>query len=666
MSATSNHSFDLVNNHINKNNDGDDDNSMPSNASISSANDDEVEMLSITSMDNVIVCGKNEQYFDLIHLDDGQINVLDEEMENILGCDNAETHEQNETNRDIIHDTIDQEETMSPIEERIFDLTIDKFDMLKEKADEYLKQAFGISEGGNIDVIADMNDHEDGNLEATVELITRIFGDAFHVMDRIKVPIRHAAKPSYFMALRDAIFLLNPEDVRNVKKAYTISDKEWCRMMSFNFNFIANRVRRRIPPPDILYPRVKAVYDYFQDVIDPTSNLPLFNVNARKKAINVLEMIKAGLLSDPPGVSFYVKVLNHDGSPKTDKKGLQLYRSIRGTNLVESIHQTYTRAFGHSRAGIMYSDNLLTYIRHIHNWRCSLRNRPGFPRLRHFDGEAIDTVNDLYEYVFGVVKYPDWVTTREVINPHTIKSPFGVVSNTSNDCNTQQQRPKKFKNSKEYIAYRQHSDIPYLPVSGKHEYELYNELLKNCLHDGKALSSDSTFQEMRRKWNAVAKGDLNGIYYKTKTHLAKYYKTWRQNQMHRMIYHRVDLQNLMSVLQHVPQVSGNNTNDDTLHSLSLSGQPGINNQAQESGNESTSPTTFTTNATSLNLHKKRRRKECKLCKNPECNGGYKQSSCPKYDQISVKRTYTKKTRTCKLCNLKGCPGHSDHNKCQGR
>ena len=138
------------------------------------------------------------------------------------------------------------------------------------------------------------------------------------------------------------------------------------------------------------------------------------------------------------------------------------------------------------------------------------------------------------------------------------------------------------------------------------------------MRDGKNLGSDSTFQEMRQKWNAVAKGDLNGIYYKTKTHLAKYYKTWRQNQMHQTIYHRADLQNLLSVLQYVPQVSGNNTIDDTV-------------QSQSFGRQQNAPSTDQVNKTSLvtttamsTMNQKRMRKECKLCKNLNCNGGYKQ------------------------------------------
>jgi hypothetical protein len=131
-------------------------------------------------------------------------------------------------------------------------------------------------------------------------------------------------------------------------------------------------------------------------------------------------------------------------------------------------------------------------------------------------------------------------------------------------------------------------------------------------------------------------------------------------QMHRMIYHRVELQNLMSVLQHVPRVPGNNTNDDTVNSLSLSGQwglstiPGVNNQVQERGNESTSPTTLTI----MNQPRKRAKKQCILCKKPKCTGGYNRSKCQTYDHA--------KTRACALCKQQGCPGHSNREKCKGR
>lgn len=70
-----------------------------------------------------------------------------------------------------------------------------------------------------------------------------------------------------------------------------------------------------------------------------------------------------------------------------DRDGLPLYRSIRGTSNLESIHQYLTTSFGHTMAGPWYSDSLLAILRHFLNWRMSRKNRPNFPNLMHYDGQ---------------------------------------------------------------------------------------------------------------------------------------------------------------------------------------------------------------------------------------------------------------------------------------
>ena len=60
-----------------------------------------------------------------------------------------------------------------------------------------------------------------------------------------------------------------------------------------------------VPPPSMLYWRVRAVYALCGNMKDSKTQKPLFNDNARKKAKNVLQEILAGLYSDPSGVQWY-------------------------------------------------------------------------------------------------------------------------------------------------------------------------------------------------------------------------------------------------------------------------------------------------------------------------------------------------------------------------
>ena len=95
----------------------------------------------------------------------------------------------------------------------------------------------------------------------------------------------------------------------------------------------------------------QAVFDFFADQEDSEKHQPLFNKEAKKKAKLVLEAILRGELSDPPGAEWYVRKTNQRGEVMVDRDGLWLYRCFRGTNLTESMHQSLTTAFGHTRAG---------------------------------------------------------------------------------------------------------------------------------------------------------------------------------------------------------------------------------------------------------------------------------------------------------------------------
>ena len=71
------------------------------------------------------------------------------------------------------------------------------------------------------------------------------------------------------------------EDVKEVLNSKT--DQTWEHKMAFDFSYIAARVRRRVPPPDILYNRVKAVYDFFKDKVDSKTGVALFHDKNKKK-----------------------------------------------------------------------------------------------------------------------------------------------------------------------------------------------------------------------------------------------------------------------------------------------------------------------------------------------------------------------------------------------
>jgi hypothetical protein len=100
---------------------------------------------------------------------------------------------------------------------------------------------------------------------------------------------------------------------------------------------------------------VRAIFVAFGDKKDSKTGKPLFNSLAWTKARNLLEEIKRGFYSDPPGFNFYTYEMVNRGNVKTDSYGIPLLRCCRGTNMVECIHRQYNATMRH-RSGIEMGD----------------------------------------------------------------------------------------------------------------------------------------------------------------------------------------------------------------------------------------------------------------------------------------------------------------------
>jgi hypothetical protein len=184
--------------------------------------------------------------------------------------------------------------------------------------------------------------------------------------------------------------------------------------MVFSFKNVALRVNRVITVSATLYRRVRLVFDFFAKLIDRVTQKPLFNEDAKEMAELVLEAILRGEISDALEVSFYCHKTNDDGTYMVDKYGLPLYRSFRVTNLAEALHQAMISSMGHTKSGPRYKYNLLIFVRHMYNWGASERNRPDFSQLGHFIGDLVDSVNGMYQHIFGEMKYANWWPSDEL------------------------------------------------------------------------------------------------------------------------------------------------------------------------------------------------------------------------------------------------------------
>ncbi|KAG2212592.1 hypothetical protein INT47_000568 [Mucor saturninus] len=194
----------------------------------------------------------------------------------------------------------------------------------------------------------------------------------------IKVSKRHGLSKEFARVLRDAIFLYDEEDKRALEE-YLES--------------VLKRVRRYVPSPNVLWPVVDNLFNVYGHIECAVTGFPLFDRQGWKQAKAVLEAIRIGHVSDPPGISFYYLV-------KRDSLGLPVYRCTRGTNSVEGgIHQNIIRKFSSFNAGPFLADWALADYRLRHNISVGSRNRFNIEHRSHYNPWLVQALNTLRDDV---------------------------------------------------------------------------------------------------------------------------------------------------------------------------------------------------------------------------------------------------------------------------
>ncbi|KAJ3816684.1 hypothetical protein F5880DRAFT_1494027, partial [Lentinula raphanica] len=144
------------------------------------------------------------------------------------------------------------------------------------------------------------------NSDAFANVIrSRVLKDPFHVFNMIYISRTHALRIPFAQTLRDAIFIPHPEDKRRVTDWLHSKGLTWDFMLQHKPRWLWLHVRRTIPPPEVLYPIVHEVFMKYGPLKDSKTHLPLFSSSTWKTIKNILDLIRNGYLSDPPGLSLY-------------------------------------------------------------------------------------------------------------------------------------------------------------------------------------------------------------------------------------------------------------------------------------------------------------------------------------------------------------------------
>lgn len=230
----------------------------------------------------------------------------------------------------------------------------------------------------------------DGALPSTwnARMYSRVLKDPFHVFHMFYISASHGLRVAFARALRDAIFILDPEDAARISRwaqshGLTLDD-----IKTYRARWLWLHCKRIIPPPEQLYAAVAKVFRLYGPLKDASTGMPLFNTEAWKTAKRILKLIHDGYLSDPPGVALYQVM----GTGSTND--LPVYRCLRGTNATEGGVHTHLRnhlpssgmSIEHAQAYLM--DYSLCHNLNVRGDMSHLSNKQQTHHHVHIDGNT--------------------------------------------------------------------------------------------------------------------------------------------------------------------------------------------------------------------------------------------------------------------------------------
>ena len=361
--------------------------------------------------------------------------------------------------------------------------------------------------------------------ESMTVLRSRILGDIWHLFHQFPIPLHHGLRRPFSRALSSAIFFTDPGDRHAVEEVLqkmgnmTYEAKLLCKP-----KWVLARVRRYVPPPEILFDRVAAVVKTFGPLKDSTTGQPLFTEKAWDVMKNILEHIRRGYYSDPPGIPLYFEV-------GKDRHGLTLYRCCRGTNDLEGgVHQNLIRRFTSFNVSPRRAVNMILDYAVCHNmqvgpvacfpiacalshWQVGTENRTGCSYIGHFDVSLKNRVSTLLEITAGYFGcdsqggYGKWVNGN---NYQRTTESFGILpfDGAAQNCLSMLPYHHTFaleqKVRHRYLSERQGTRFSVLPIHTQSERALFQLYARSSHHFTSAQGPN--FAALAREMNAHADG----------------------------------------------------------------------------------------------------------------------------------------------------------------
>jgi len=141
-------------------------------------------------------------------------------------------------------------------------------------------------------------------------LRSRVLKDPFHVFNMLRLSATHSLRKEFARALHDVLFVPDQEDCHHIITWLSTAKppRTFEQVQAANPSWLWKHCRRIIPPPEILSPLINNFFLVYGPPKDAVTGLPLFNESHWKTAKQIREIIRQGLVSDPPGIPLYIKI----------------------------------------------------------------------------------------------------------------------------------------------------------------------------------------------------------------------------------------------------------------------------------------------------------------------------------------------------------------------
>ncbi|KAJ6502069.1 hypothetical protein C8R45DRAFT_608315 [Mycena sanguinolenta] len=339
--------------------------------------------------------------------------------------------------------------------------------------------------------------HAQGIIQQTAAsepLASRVLDDAFHFMDRLLrlLSKKHSIFNEFAHQFSETVFIRDKDDEAKVRAVLEAKNIKWEYAIRAKKSALNRRIRRYIPPPEKLAADLAVLFNSFQNVHDSVERSPgrehyFFSKEARKTADNLLETVRLGYMSDPPGIAlYYVR--------GKDRDGLNLYRTVRGTNSVEGgVHMLVRRVFGSLHASPELAEATIGnwFLRRNHS--VGYYNRTGKKWLGHHDVWLSD---DLVEKALNLGIEPSVPVPRLLATHIATSESFGIIpiaASIATEAAIPRLPPLNLQavphhndrvltrlstkpcNIYRYIQLRQRTPIPVIPVHTIAEYQFFKQ-----------------------------------------------------------------------------------------------------------------------------------------------------------------------------------------------